>query len=224
MADITQGRYQQLVKKVFGLKGGDATRQVLNPVQTSYELQDTYRPEDRASRGERVFGMGATPSNVAATSFGAANFCNPAGSGKICVIKRATWSLLLPTAANQPGVTFLSIGAQGFGTPSTTAFLKDTRWTAFGGAKTSSGFVIQAVGTFGSQAPISTYYVAVFPGAATVPFIHQVDNLDMVLVPNSSFNFLFASDTNPVGTYTWNIHVEGYERVGDPNELLSVAA
>ncbi len=221
MGDVEQLRFAQLLKRLFGTRARDPGRNLSPLVAPTTDLQDFYQPENRANRGEKLFTVFATLTNLAATNFGVALLTNPVASGRIGVVKRVTWSGIAPTTTTQPGVTFLAISdplALGaFGVP---GVLKDSRYGV--GAQGTLGFGSATT----SVQPLninSTYKVQFLLGAATTSFFHQVDNLDIVLSQGFHFNFHFTSDTLPAVTYTWNIQVEGYERTIDPNELNPVA-
>jgi len=223
LADVTQLRFAQLLKRAFGVKAMDPGR-VLSPIVTaSHEIADTYQPENRASRGEKLFGMTNQYTN-AVGGFGIAVFVNPTGSGRIAVMKRVTWSLNLPTAATQPGAIAFSIGipqVAGATVPLIFGQVKDSRFAILTGTVTAVASGLQT-STTGVSGFLNTtlYAVQVFPGAATVPTYHQVDNLDIIVPPGWLNAILFRGDTLPTGTYTWTVCVEGYERTADPNELL----
>lgn len=233
MADITQPRWQSILRRAFAIKTADPGR-VLHPIiGGTFEVQDTYRPESRALRAERAFSIskgGIT--NTAAVNFGIFAVCAAPG-GRIAVLKRATFSFSLPTAANQPGNVYAIIEQ-----PNTTlnlapgllANLKDFRaapgtetagpTTTFANLATSG--VQNIVTAFG----IAAYAEQVFPGAAVTSSRIQVDNLDLVIGPPPSGNpwsvaFGVRGDTLPVASWNWNVCVEGYEFSPDASELLS---
>jgi hypothetical protein len=192
-------------------------------IAPSFDIADPYQPENRASRGEKSFGVVNNVSNVAATSFGVNGFVNPINSGRISILKRVTWSLNLPTAANQPGNIWASITVPAVQASSPTIFgqPKDTRWSIQTGVQTglASGILAGSTGIAGVVNG-SLYAVQVFPGASTVPTIITADNLDIVVTPGWQVLVTFRGDTLPVATYTWTVLIEGFERTADPMEFV----
>ena len=53
MADITSSRFQDLLKRLLTTKGPAPGTSVLDDVHPTLDIQDVYRPEQRAMRGER---------------------------------------------------------------------------------------------------------------------------------------------------------------------------
>ena len=210
---------------MFAIKAADPGRTASPVIQPSYEVADSYRPEERLSRGERLFTLQNEHTNTNAVSWNVGYIMNPTGSNKAFVIKRVTWSFNQPTSAQQGGnwgvfilypspIGTFSLGAQGR--------FKDSRVAVgTGQLLTTFGMASQNPGTFATwQAiySISVYVVKLFPGAATVPTIHQVDNLDIVLYSGSQTAICLAGDTLPTATYLYTTCVEGYERNADPAE------
>jgi len=224
LADITQPRYSQLLKRVFGIKGANPGI-VINPgIAATHDVADPYQPENRFLRGERSFGVVDTVTNTAATNFGYRVYTNPPNSNRVAVIRRITWSLNVPTAANQPGalvhagVRFATASAAA---PTIFAIPKDTRVGLISAnSLLATGLVSQLAGILG-PANSSVFTVQVFPGAAAQPLIVQADNLDLVVSPGTGYPIVFASDALPVATYQWLVCVEGFERNLDPAEQLS---
>ncbi len=227
MAQVTQLRFATALKQILGLRVSDPGRVVAPTIAPTLEVQDVYRPEARLSRGERSFGIGVNLTNASGVNgFAFAQVYQVAGSNRLTVIKRVTLSLNLPTATVAPGNVFFGIlrpDITGSG-PFNPGVPKDSR-VSIGLSQTVLSTSLLAVTGQPSQAPPNTtgvYVCLFFPGAATVPTIHQVDNLDIVLFPSARTLFMFASDNNTAAPgYTYNVFCEGYERAIDPSELLA---
>lgn len=223
MADITQLRFAQLLKRLFGVKTSDPGRALMPGVIATAEVNDTYQPENRASRGEKLFGVLNNLSNIAATSFGLNVFIMPSGTNRIAVIRRATLSVLLPTAANQPGSLFFGARIPQPGSQSilVQCQAKDARFNIQSGGNTNlaCGISNATAGILG-WTNSTLHAVQLFPGAAAVPTIYVIDNLDIPVPPGFQVTFALAADALPVATYTYTLCLEGYERALDPNETL----
>jgi hypothetical protein len=222
--DVTQARWAALLKRMMALKGLDAGRAVSPVIQPTYELSDAYKPEDRICRGDHLTSWGGQFSNPAAGSFALADLVNPGTTGRLCVIKRVTFSGIMPTSAQQPGNVFLGIAhINNFGGLLGTAGIpKDGRAPTF---VTNNSTCSLFTGTWAGSSVNAflsggIYGFQVAPAAATAPYLYTIDNLDIVLVPNTQVGFTFAADAAIVTTYTWNLLIEGYERVLDPAELI----
>lgn len=226
MGQVTQTRFSSLLKRVMALKAVDPGQAVGPFIQPCTDVQDFDQPENRAIRGERLWGAGMQTSNVAA-NFSQINLINPVGSGKLLVLRRCTWAFNTPTAANQPGVVFIAIG---FPTAITTQTItggaqvkaRDSRMIIPGalGSLGTSGFGTQTTGTLSSFWGSATYYETVPMAAAAFYLRIQVDRLETVLSPGFYIGINFASDTLPVATLNWGVHCEGYERTLDPQEVI----
>jgi hypothetical protein len=216
-----------LLRRVFSVKTTDPGQVMPGTVSPVYDVSDPYAPETRLDRGERTFGIAQQATNSGpAGNWQAVYLMNPVGSGKLCVVKRATWSLAIPTSATQGGFWGLGVlapsiigtfnnGAQGNYQDSRLAVLAGQHATAFGLADLNPG-------TFGSWAILQaqcSYLIQLNPGASAVPnFVHQVDQLGIALWPGAQCAFVAAGDTLPTANYTWEICVEGWERNTDPTE------
>ncbi len=226
MAQVTQLRYATALKQLLGLRVSDPGRVVAAALAPTLEVQDTYRPETRLSRGERSFGIGINVTNATGANFSSTVLYQLQNSNRLTVLKRVTLSLNLPTATVAPGNVYFGIlrpASSGFGAVNP-ATPKDAR-VSVGLSQTVLSTNIFTVGGLTASAPPNTtgvYVCLFFPGAATVPTIHQVDNLDIVITPGTQVTLQFASDTNTVAPgYSYNVFCEGYERALDPSELLA---
>lgn len=221
MGDITNLRFAQFLKRALALRTVDPGRVLANNVGSVLELQDTYRPEHRLDRGEKLLTLGAQ------TIINTSNFqvMEVIATGRTFVLKRVSWSLLLPTSTTQPGQLYFWIGNLNTSTgPGTNlAQPKDTRLpNSFGGssALTTTYTIIGAgIASPSVQAIISPYLVQIYPGAATVPTIHQVDNLDIIVTPGNLITVGIRGDTLTTASYNYIVMVEGYEFTPDPSEL-----
>lgn len=228
MADVTQLRFAALLKQAFGLKTADPGR-ILGPVITPViSTVDAYVPEFRLSRGERMWGGGANPQNGVGANFSQFVVYNPPGSNRMGVIKRVTFSGAVPTAAAQPGILSLYAFAPNTSATSGTArnlVFKDGRLpqNVAGQIPALQGLVGTGLGPSALDTLDQTciWVQQVIAGAAATPFSVLVDQLDLVLPPGTRGAFALTADTNTVTAYSWNVFVEGYERVVDPNELLT---
>jgi hypothetical protein len=229
LADITQSRYQALLKRLFAIKASDPGR-VLDPVvKPTYDVADIYRPEERLMRGERRWGSPQVASNlVGGFTEVLAGFPIPGGvSNKIAVIKRVTWAATLPTSTTQPGNCYVAVTIPFLGPPAITlqANLNDARVSpSAAGGLSAIRFGAQGsqpVASYGTFAAACVYQESVSMGAATTPnFRIQVNDLDVVLTPGYYVGIDFKSDTLPTGTWTWTVLIEGFERTIDPSELI----
>lgn len=220
--DVTQTKFSQLLKRKLGLKASDPGQWMATTIAPTYELKDTYSPENRVDRGERLFTLGNNFTNIAATSFGVGQLT--AGASKMAVIKRATFSMNLPTAANQPGNTFVSISFPQVAVLVPTVFgcYKDARVASTSAGlqvNPSTGFFNSSFGVQATYFPKAAIYQPVYPGAAATPTTIVIDNCDVVLPPNTVANVAVASDTLPVANWSWFVFLEGYELVPEVGEL-----
>lgn len=224
--DITQLRYQTLLKRLLGLKGGDSGGRLVSPeIAPSFEVNDQYQPEARYLRGERLYACAARTTNTNPSTFGTIALQNPFGSGKVWVVRRITWSLLMPTSVVFPGVCFIALGrfsALAGGSVSNPNKAKDSRAALLFGVNAdvgscglTTGF---ATGTNSAFENSSLFYESIQPGATAVPYVKTVDTLDLVLGPGSQLAAFLGSDSLLTAAFNWNLAVEGYERVLDGNE------
>jgi hypothetical protein len=228
LADITQLRYAQLLKRVFGIKTVDPGRVVAPVIAAGYELQDTYKPESRLDRGEKLWGGGIIATNNVA-GFQNVGLTNLPGSGKLTVVRRMTISFTLPTTATQPGNAFFAILAPTVGNAgalSQACTLKDARYIASAGGVNISSTQVYSFGNSGAGAiPLvnTLYATALTFGAAvgTTPFQLVIDNLEIVLSPNTQLVCELGASVLPTATWTWLLWCEGHERIADPNELIT---
>ncbi len=228
MAQVTQLRFATALKQLLGLRVSDPGRVVAPTIAPTLEVQDVYRPEARLSRGERSFGIGINMTNATGAAFASCTLYQLANSNRLSVLKRVTLSLNLPTATVAPGNVYFGINRPILSpsalTVSNPATPKDARVSS-GLSQSILSTNLLSQGGLPATAPPNTtgvYVCLFFPGAATVPTIHQVDNLDVVIVPGTQVTIQFGSDTNTVAPgYTYNVFCEGYERAIDPSELLA---
>lgn len=219
MADITQLRFAQLLKRTLGLKAIDPGQVIAHQLVGTYDIQDTYRPEHRADRGERLLSMGIQISTTT-TNCVLANLIAPAG-GRTFVLRRAWFNLNLPTATTQPGQVYALIGGVNPATaPTQQAVSKDTRTPAL---SLATGLNVQNFTTLGPAAVIvnSMWFQQLFPQAALTPTTIVVDTLDVVLSPGNQVTVGLRADTFPTAGYNYNVFVEGYEYVPDVAELTA---
>ncbi len=227
MAQVTQLRFATGLKQLLGLRTSDPGRVVAPTIAPTLEVQDFYRPEARLSRGERNFGIGVNVTNATGANFSNVVIYQIAGSNRLTVVKRVTLSLNLPTATVAPGNVYFGIlrpAGAALGSVQNPGVPKDSRVSVGLNQTVLSTNVFPNPGQPASAPPNTTgvYVCLFFPGAATVPTIHQVDNLDIVLFPGTQIVVAFGSDTNTVAPgYTYNVFCEGYERAIDPSELLA---
>lgn len=225
MAEVTQSRYQQLLRRVFGIYATQRIADVIPPsISPSADVNDPYQPEMRSIRGERSFSMLYQATNTAAVNFSLGTLTNPVTNNRVLVVKRLTWHLNIPTAANQPGELYLGYVVTTLLTalsPAVQPAYKDGRVIqAFGIRDLSLAVSTQGVGTSGLTSAGLAYAITLFPGAATVPFIHINDQVDVVVTPGSELQLTVRASVLPVATYTWNVTIEGFSRTLDPNEQL----
>jgi len=224
LADITQLRFGNLLKQTLGIKAGDSGRSVPSYIIPVNEVQDAYRPEFRAPRGERLWGMNRTQVTTANINFGACVLPNVVGSNKLIVVKRAWVSLLLPTAVQQPGRTHFDIVLNVVGqTPANGANAKDGRYYLPISGNAQKGVATLVGITSGTTTLadfLGSFSIELFPGAAAVPTLLQLDNLDLVLCPGTQAEFYLRSDVISTLTYNWLLTLEGYERTADQNEIV----
>jgi hypothetical protein len=222
IADVLQLRFATLLKQLLALKVSDPGRTLSGDIVPTFDLQDPYRPEQREPRGERLFGMVAQFSNTNATFNWGTVSTSP---NHLVVVKRLILSLNLPTSVVQPGNVYFAI--TGPSTPPANnpvqfARLKDSRYIVITGG--GQGWS-QLNGTSGGASALpsnaSPLAFSLFPGAAAVPTLIVVDNLDLVVFPNADVSFMLRSDTLATATYSWTLSLDCYERTIDPNELLS---
>jgi hypothetical protein len=225
MADITNLRFAQFLKRTLGLKGIDPGRVVQTIVVPGMEMQDTYRPEMRSARGERSFCYYANHVNATA-SYVSENFgLGSSIANKIAIIKRVTWSLVMPTATVNPGSLWLGV-TNAFASPpvfTSKATYKDSRYGTGGVIATVAGTGVN-VPTVSIPANAYQYWLQIFPtSVATDRFVHQVDQLDIVITPGTFVGIDLRGDTAiQVGQqYIWACTIEGYEYTADPAELLT---
>jgi hypothetical protein len=224
LADVTALRFGSLLKRVFGIKAIDPGRFLVPTIQPVAPVTDlTYAPEERADRGERNFQGNAVLTNTSATSFGGTVIPNPAGSGRMIVVRRVRLDVLLPTATNQPGnIHFDMLLAAVANTPVNGANGKDTRFF-YGGTPVGKGLatLVNFVGGITTIVQLQTSTWAVlFAGAAATPTSLTFDNVDIVITPGFELDLILRSDVLPAATYNYYLTVEGYERALEPGEAL----
>jgi hypothetical protein len=224
--DVTQARWAALLKRMMATKGPDPGRFITPTINGTFELTDKYKPEDRVSRGERMFGGGGQEVNAVANPQQGI-IQNPPNSGRITIVKRVTWALNMPTATIQPGIAYLGIVA-----PQAITTVTGSPLSRFFDGRAGFGNVPGAVATsvlagqntiynsFSNFALASCYVQAIFPAAATTPFLFALDEANVVLPPGSVAGVSLGSDTAATGTYSWFWWAECYERVVDPSELI----
>lgn len=212
---------------MFAIKAADPGRVVSPVIQPGFDVADSYHPEDRLSRGERTFGWGFQMFSNA-VSFGWYTLLNPANSGKIVVLRRLTISMAIPTAAVQPGVVVFTLNGprDSSGEATVAKFTYTDGRASLVAQQSTAGYNLNqtrnVVGAINSENILNIWGFEFQPGAAIVPnFVIQSPDLDVVLPPGSALRF------GPIGTvlatapWGYTSYVQGYERVADPNELIT---
>ncbi len=227
MGDVEQLRFAQLLKRVFGTRAVNPGRILTPAVSPTTEVQDLYQPENRASRGEGLWGaMLATLPNTVA-NYSTLVVSNPAGSNKVTVLKKLTLSMLVPTSTVQPAsmgffVSTPGTPAQGGGSVNS----RDSRRSSlFQNMPLATTYITitQGVNTLDFFAAVSLWGFLIPTVAANNSLYVHRDEMDIVLLPNSNVNIGVRLTTLPTATWTYMVAVEGYERTIDPNELNAVA-
>ena len=221
----TQLRWASLIKGAFGLKGGDSGRLISPVIQPSFETADPeYRPEDRAMRGERLFYIGTSVSQVSAASFGLPNLTNLASSNVLLVLRRVRWSGTLPTNVVQPGRLWARVEeVNNNGGVATFSIAKDFRSQQQNlpmrcglGTVDSTGAVTTAI----LSASNTLWAQEVFVATAASGFLVDSNPIEIVLPPGTGVRCGLVGDTLPTGNWNFTLTYEGYERVIDPAERI----
>ncbi len=228
MGDVEQLRFAQLLKRVFGTRAVNPGRILTPAVSPTTEVQDFYQPENRASRGEGLWGAVLASLSNTVASFSTMSLSNPANSNKVTVLKKVTVSMLVPTATVQPAsMAFMLSVPQ---TPSQGGVVvnsRDSRRSSLFqiGPPLSTTYITstQGVNTLDTFAAVSVWGFLI-PTVATnsTLYVHR-DEVDYVLLPNTNVNIGIRLSTLPTATWTYMVAVEGYERTIDLNELNPVA-
>ena len=226
MNQVLNSRFSSLVKRLLATKVGNPGAYVGDGIAPSMEVNDPYQPELRAARGERLFTVGNVFTNTAATNFGYGIIVNALATNRVFIIKRVLWSTPFTTAAGQPGLgacivqnpvalTTSAGGSQGHP--------KDSRVAVQGGQQNNTVNIVGVTGApvnQSTQVTFSSIYYPIYPSVTAVPQTVIIDNVDVCVWPGGQVGFQFIFDTQNTITYNWQLLVEGFERVIDPNELL----
>jgi hypothetical protein len=224
LAEITQLKFAQLLKRKLGLKAIDPGRVTAGTVQPIFELQDpAYAPENRADRGERLWTLsGGFSVSSGANGFNQVQVVSPV-NGRATVVKRMTVSAVIPTSTNQPGLLALLAGmnmTQTPGTISTPPRTKDSRAAFPFSITTGYAIVPEAALGINTSINLSLWGMEIPPPAAATAYFSQIiDNLDIVLWPGTGAEFGIRGDTNAVAGWTWYFAIEGYEFTPDASEV-----
>jgi hypothetical protein len=205
----------------MALKAIDSGRAVSSVIFPQFDVNDAYQPENRALRGEKLLGASVLCNNAVA-NFALPWLVNPTGSGRIVVLKRATFAGVLPTSTNQTGTGSLGIkpaATAGATVPTNFGFNKDFRYTS--GAFNQAGSGIN-VTTQGAVDEIGNYMIGVqlVPQATTTNFFYDFDNLDIVNPPGTLLPCQIRFSVLPTAAWTYTLSLQWYERVYDPAESV----
>jgi len=224
-AKVENLRFGRLIKNLFGVRAIDPGQLLAPDIQASFELGDpSYRPEERWSRGERLwsFSVCATVgSGVNASE--AWQLSNPLGSNRLLVVKRVRFRSNGTTSANQTGRAFAYV-TLGAGTGGLTVYplTKDGRALLPSQQLVTASAFAQG----GSHGQVPLTQVQVWTWSAEVPLLAaqtafdiEEDQLDVVAPPNVPIVFGIDNTVAPTAGWTYSFRVEGYERVLEPNEL-----
>lgn len=237
MADIFSQRLLTYVKRIVATRGGLPTNNMLEDVMAVLPLVDVDQPENRFIRRERLWSLASNGPQITTTTFNSFVFTNPAGSGKLLIVKGVSAYGWVPLVAVQPNgaaseppalyVSYPQAGVKGAG---------------------SFPFRIRDGRQLGPTAPFSSFYAIVsnaaivtsgtlFGTASWFASLSQVGNgaaaalaifnpsLDLVVPPGfyvetGMFPFAFpTTNWDSVFCSWW-----GYERDADDAELAPQAA
>ncbi len=221
MSVLEQHRYTEMVKRLFNQKPSlpVALTQAVSP---TVDVQDAYRPEQRALRGERLWGCCLELT----TALAATNdliLVNPGSSLRIAVISDVTVSLLVPTSTVQAvdsGAFFVSrpvaegsVGAGVSGKDTRNLLTQSTQFTTRTGGTTN----IQTKATnsvWGFKLPTET---------TARQLIVQKNDMEVVLFPGFTCDIGFYVSAFPTTAWLYLVSVEGFERPFEGGETTQVA-
>lgn len=220
MSQVTQARFQTLLKRIFATKGNDPGTRLSEVISPSFDTQDQYQPENRLMRGERTWGVAFAMDNTVG-GFRQGQFCNTIGSGKLIVIKRVCISGIVPTVAIQPGRLWAYFSATGGNTTAAVAAVpKDGRVLQLGAVGVlSSGFTSNVQPATTAVAIQLLNFVQELQPAASGTFLMDQE-VDVVLSPGSQMLWGLLATALPTGTYNVSSAIQGWERVADPAEFI----
>lgn len=226
MAEITNLKFAQLLKRKLGLKAIDPGRNTTPLVAPTYQLTDSYAPENRGDRGERLFSMFSGESvNSGANGFNMMQVICPT-AGRAAVIRRMTFAAQIPTSTNQPGNLLLLAGHNMTSNPQTIgsfALAKDSRAAYTNTLTTGNAVISNVAGATSALIQTSSWGIWIAPQAAILSNFYQVvDNLDIVLWPGNGASFGIRGDTNAVAGWSYFVGVEGYEFTPDASEVSAI--
>lgn len=231
MGSVLQSRFSALIKRVLVLKAVDPGANVGGGIVPGIEVNDPqFQPENRALRGERLWG-GGQDMGVQLTSFPLVTIGNPvpgSGGNRLIILKRLRISSILPTSTNQPGTVYFVIYRHFTNTSGIAApffNVTDSREQQVQGIQASP--VCFNTGNNSNVAIVaSTEYPKALlwwsPGAlagTTTNLDKTFDDLQIVITPGWELRFGFAATSLPVSTWGWSFTAEGHERLIDPSEL-----
>lgn len=225
MADVTQLRFGSVLKRVFAIKGADPGRTLSPEMVPSIEVQDQYQPENRSMRGERVWGIGVQLANTI-TLFQWATICNPVASGRMCIVRRATFSGVLPTATTQPGnvgvfVDQPQISSEGLVLKANWADARQLGTPGFNQSPIGYNLNYTVVNaSVNGEAGQSIWHSEIFPGAATAPWYVQTPDLDVVLPPGTTLHLGVRSSVLATAGWNYSVSIQGIEKQFDASELI----
>ena len=225
MKALEQHRFSEMVKRVLNAKSTQAVFGLNQAISPALDVQDGYRPEQRAIRGERLWGCSlqltqGTAINTSTTMV----LVNPTGSQRIAVMRRVTASALIPGSAVQAVDTvgfFVtrpqaegSTGAGMNGKDSRNLLTQSTQFTTRTGLAATTLQTIAINAVWGIQVPIQ---------AAASPFIIDHDQEEVVLFPGFTCDIGFRVSAQP--TVAWNsiVSIDGFERPFEAAEVTQVA-
>jgi len=231
LADATQLRFANLLRRVFAIKGVDPGRTVSSNVSPTFDLSDPYHPEDRAQRGERLFGAGEQITVPLVGNMSVPQLQNDVSRGLLVVLKTVLISGLHPGNVTQPiNTAHAFVGAARsdtpLGAPANLVNSKDGRGNTPGGARLTGG-------TRWANASLATVTRATLAdqsvrlqGVEGLPadpqgFAILWDELDIVLPPGFYVNFGLRISANPSADWFYAVTFEGYQRPIDPAEVFT---
>ena len=225
MKALEQHRFSEMVKRVLNAKSTQAVFGLNQALSPTIDVQDGYRPEQRASRGERLWGCTLQlTQGIAANTSNIMILVNPPSSQRTTVLQRVTASLLVPTNVVQPVDTvgfFItrpqaegSVGAGVSGKDTRNLLTQSTQFTTRVNLAASNLQTLAVNSIWGCQVPIL---------ATTSAFVIQHEQEDVVLFPGFTCDIGFRVSAQPTVLWNYIVSLEGYERPFEAAETTQVA-
>jgi hypothetical protein len=219
-------RHSTQVQKLLGLKGGNVIPQLNQQAVPVMPLWDAAAGDHRAIRGERMWGV-ASFATLAANQGRQVQLACQAGSNSLSVITRASIAFQCITPVLQAVVGIVTPVIGGTSGAVNPVFFGDGRLglNTSPQSQTLSAFanvtVALAVASIFSMKTIA----AAAAGAMSADWELLRADQPIVLPPNTSCTIALTCDP-AVGTNLtsgWcTLTIQGYERVADPSELVSL--